>query len=269
MKPCLPTEGDFAPGAEWLQRVRIVLHRTTHPGNIGATARAMKTMGLQRLYLSAPRTLIDSAARAMASGALDVLAAAKVCETLEGALSECSHVFAFSARPRDFSPTPADARGAAQIAIAKAASGGEVALLFGGEQSGLSNEDMRLAGYAVNIPSSSAYWSLNLAQAVQIAAYELRLASMEKGAADKKNDAAGSGADNMKGRKYPPPTRSELESLLIHCDEFLSDIGMPKRGGVLMRARLQRLLFRAELDTSEVRMLRGILTAARKKTAGK
>lgn len=255
MKPRHPVAIDDAPGVALLQRARVVLHQTTHPGNIGATARAMKTMGISRLYLTAPRALIDSAARAMAAGALDVLGSAEVCEELSPALADCAHVFAFTARPRDFSPTSLNVREAGALAAEKLAAGGETAFLFGGERSGLSNDEVRRAGFVVAIPSSAAYWSLNLAQAVQIAGYELRCAVLAR-----------SGADSQKTAR-PLPTQAQVEMLLAHCGEFLADIKMPKRGdGGLLHARLRRLLARAEPDASELRMLRGILTAARKKT---
>ena len=255
MKPRHPRTAD-APVAAPLRQARFILHQTTHPGNIGAAARAMKTMGINRLYLSAPRALIDSSARAMAAGALDVLANAQVCEDLPSAIADCADVFAFTARPRDFSPTAVDVRRAGEIAAAKMAKGFETAFLFGGERSGLDNEDVRRAGYAVGIPSSADYWSLNLAQAVQVAAYELRCATLGRG-------------DSENGAARQRPTQEQTDMLLAHCDEFLSDINMPKRGdNKMLRARLRRLFMRAEPDASEVRLLRGILTAARKKTAG-
>ncbi|MGI9296324.1 MAG: RNA methyltransferase [Gammaproteobacteria bacterium] len=255
MKPRRPVVEDNAPGAALLSRARVVLHGTTHSGNIGAAARAMKTMGIGRLYLAEPRALIDSAARAMAAGALDVLAAARVCDDLPSAISDCATVFAFTARPRDFSPVSVGVREAGAIAAEKMAASGEIAFVFGGERSGLSNEDVRRAGYVAAIPSSAAYWSLNLAQAVQVAVYELRCAVISGGGAEKTPADA-------------PPTQEQMEMLLAHCGEFLADIKMPKRGdGGLLPARLRRLLSRAEPDASEIRMLRGILTAARKKTA--
>lgn len=237
--------------AALLQKSRVVLKNTTHPGNIGATARAMKTMGVKRLYLAAPHTSIDTQARALAAAAADVLAAATLCETLPAALAECTHVFAYTARNRDESPTKLTPRRAGEIAARLLINGGEVAFLFGGERSGLANSDLTCARYAVSIPVSSACRSLNLAQAVQIAVYELRQALLNAG-------------------DTPPPRRdmpaqSDLALLSEHCRQLLTDIHMPKRGdGGLLHARLHRLLIRAEPDLPEVRMLRGVLTAARK-----
>ncbi|MGI9307004.1 MAG: RNA methyltransferase, partial [Gammaproteobacteria bacterium] len=158
---------------------RIVLKDTTHPGNIGAAARAMKTMGFSRLVLAAPKTLIDSQSRAMAAGAADILDCVQICEDLPEAVGECAHVFGFSARPRDLSPAQTSVRQAAATAAEKLAAGEKIAFVFGGERSGLDNDAMRRCGYAVHIPAASAAArrrSLNLAQAVQIAVYELRLA---------------------------------------------------------------------------------------------
>lgn len=241
-------------------RVRFALKDTTHPGNIGAAARAIKTMGFARLYLAAPKTLIDAQARAMASGAVDILENTKICETLPEALRECAHVFGLSARPRELSPVRLSVREAAQTAAEKLRAGGEIAFVFGGERSGLDNEAMRRCGYAAHIPAAGNSRSLNLAQAVQITAYELRLALSEKKPGEEKTAAA----------KIPKdmPAQAELEMLYAHFGEFLDDIKMPKRGdGGLLLARLRRLITRAEPDAAEVRMLRGILRAARKKTA--
>ena len=230
-----------------LAQMRVVLKDTTHPGNIGATARAMKTMGLRRLYLVSPRTLIDSQSRALAAGALDVLADAVVCETLSEALAECAAVFAFTARRRDLSPTFITARDGGGVAAKNLAAGGEVAFVFGGERSGLTNEDVQRAGYAVEIPTAAAYFSLNLSQAVQIAVYELRQAiAMAPRAAPR----------NM-------PTQEQIERLVEHGREVLAVMQMPKRGSDdLLLSRLRRLVMRAEPDASEVRMLRGLLKAA-------
>lgn len=259
--------------ADLLQSACVVLKDVTHPGNIGAAARAMKTMGLSRLRLAAPKTLIDSQARAMSAGALDVLGDAMVCDGLPEAIADCGRVFAFSARRRDLSPEAVSVRQAARLAVDAMQRGMPAAFVFGGERSGLSNEDMERAGYAVCIPSSSAYWSLNLAQAVQIAAYELRLATFEGGSGIASPEPETAAPVFPAHPSMPPPRRrmpsqADMEMLFEHAAEFLADIGMPKRGdGRLLRARLRRLLTRAEPDASEVRMLRGLLGAARKHAA--
>ena len=240
--------------AKLAARARFALKDTTHPGNIGAAARALKTMGFSRLYLAAPKTLIDSQSRALASGAADILEKTNICETLPAALRECTHVFGFSARPRDLSPARLSVREAAKTAAEKLKAGGEIAFVFGGERSGLDNDAMLRCGYAAHIPAAGRSSSLNLAQAVQIAAYELRLALR--------------GETEAKPAAQDMPTQAQLEMLFAHCGELLDDIKMPKRGdGGLLQARLRRLIMRAEPDAAEVRMLRGILRAARKKTA--
>ena len=244
------------PINEQLANVRIILKDTTHPGNIGSTARAMKTMGFTDLNLVATRALIDSHARALATGATDILDNVKYYDNLPAAIAECARIFAVSSRSRELSPTPVSIRDAANIAASQMAAGNKIAFIFGSERSGLTNADMLCAGYAVSIPGNPHYRSLNLSQAAQIVVYELRQAVF----ADYPSPQQTS---NM-------PTHAQIKMLLDHFAEFLSDINMPRRqDGDLLRARLSRLLIRAEPTDSEVRLLRGILTAARKKTAVK
>ncbi|MGU9951457.1 MAG: RNA methyltransferase [Gammaproteobacteria bacterium WSBS_2016_MAG_OTU1] len=262
-----------------LRRTRIVLKDTTHPGNIGAAARAMKTMGVERLYLTAPRTLIDEKSRALAAGATDVLDNVTILPTLPKTIADCTHVFALTARRRDLSPPEINARQAGEIAAHKLADGGEVAFVFGGERSGLENEDIERAGYAVSIPTSGAYWSLNLSQAVQIVMYELRQAVLLLHAQNSPQDSTHANLrhsiTDKRGIVLPlasqpavnMPSQAELEMLMAHGGEFLTAIEMSKRSnGKLLRARLRRLLTRAALSAAEVRMLRGVLKAAIKHT---
>ena len=164
------------PLALVLGRVRIVLKDTTHPGNIGASARAMKTMGLTRLVLASPRTLLDSRSRAMAAGAADILAEMEVHDGLDGALTGAACVFGFTARRRSDGDAPLSACAAGAEAARRIRRGAEAVFLFGGERSGLSNEDVSRCRYTVEIPANPDYSSLNLAQAVQVAGYELRRA---------------------------------------------------------------------------------------------
>lgn len=160
-----------------LERIRVVLSHPSHPGNIGAAARAMKTMGLKRLYLVNPKSFPDPQAVAMATGADDVLAAATVCSTLTEALSGTVAATALTGRRRELATEPAWAREAAAELVA-AAGAGEVALVFGNEKTGLSNEEVAQCRHWALIPTSDQYRSLNLAQAVQILCYELRLAAV-------------------------------------------------------------------------------------------
>lgn len=231
-----------------LARVRVVLSRTTHPGNIGAAARALKTMGLARLALVDPRHFPDPQAEAMAVGADDVLAAARVCTSLDEALAGTTLAIALTARRRDLSPRVLDVRDAARQAVDEAASGGEVAYVFGTEMSGLSNEEVLRCQRVAHIATNPAFSSLNLAAAVQIVAYETRVAVRGGGAPDT-------------GRT-PPATNEELEGLYAHLETSMAKSGFldphnPRR----LLERLRRLFGRAGLESQEVNILRGMLTA--------
>src|SRR5206468_1676947 len=155
-----------------MERIRIVLCRPNHPGNIGATARAMKAMGLSDLRLVAPERYPAPEAQWMATSAADVLEAAKLHSTLHEAISDCVAAFALSARPREWSPQVLDVRSAAARAVEMDA---PVAFVFGNEAAGLTNEEMFACQFLVHIPANPEFSSLNLAQAVQVVAYELRM----------------------------------------------------------------------------------------------
>lgn len=232
-----------------LDNIRIVMVETSHPGNIGSAARAMKTMGLSRLTLVEPKCHPGAEARALASGADDVLRAIAIVDTLEEALAECIFAVAATARPRDLSPERLDARAAATRAAAMSARG-PVALVFGNETSGLSNDHVRRCNIAAHIPVNPAYSSLNLAAAVQVFAYELRMA------ADAHPGPVGRNHDEL-------ASHDEIERLFTHAEEALSVIGFfdpanPKR----LFPRLRRLAGRAGLEREEVDILRGMLTFA-------
>ena len=246
--------------SEVLSRARIVLKDTTHPGNIGAAARAMKTMGLRRLVLAAPRTMLDSQSRAMAAGAVDVLGAMEIHDDLDGALAGAGCVFAFTARRRAEGDAPLSARRAGVEAARLILAGGEAAFLFGGERSGLSNEDVARCRYAAEIPANPEYSSLNLSQAVQIAGYELRRALLE-------DCALGGGEETATaaGHVRIPAGAEHMTGLMRHARRVLKDLGLPKNpDGPPVLPRLRRLILRAEPDESEVNLLRGILRAAEK-----
>jgi tRNA (cytidine32/uridine32-2'-O)-methyltransferase len=248
--------------ARRLARVRIVLINTTHPGNIGATARAMKVMGLSALHLVTPKIYPHAEATARASGADDLLQHARVHDSLEGALQGCRLVLGTSARLRSLPLPLLDARRAAGQALAEAAEGeksadesGEaaardVAVLFGRERYGLTNEEMQRCHFLVNIPANPEYSSLNIAQAVQIIAYELRIAAL--GIADISVDPA----------DWKPVDGVEMERFFDHLERTLLEIKFlnPKQPKRLM-ARLRRLFNRARPDQNEINILRGILTA--------
>jgi tRNA (cytidine32/uridine32-2'-O)-methyltransferase len=235
-----------------LDRIRVVLSHTSHPGNIGAAARAMKTMGLTQLYLVNPRQFPHADATARASGADDVLAGARVCTDLDTALAGCRLVAGASARSRSI---PCPVVGPAECArmAAESASQGDVALLFGCEQSGLSNPEMDRCQYLVQIPTNPDYGSLNLAAAVQILCYEVRVAFL-----------AGQ-AMNGPG-EHVPVSADEMERLYIHLEQTLVQLGFlnPEHPRHLMR-RLRRLFNRARPDENEVNILRGILAATQER----
>lgn len=230
--------------------LRIVLVGTSHPGNIGAVARAMKTMGLARLYLVEPKQFPCAEASARAAGATDVLAAARVCASLAEAIADCSLVVAASARLRSIPWPLVDAREAAALAIGRP-SGEQVALVFGREKWGLSNEELEICNHLMQIQTNPDYGSLNLAAAVQILAYELRMAAL------------GDEARTPLPPDSPPVTAKELADLYHHMEQTLVALRFinPAAPRQVMR-RLKRLFNRAELEHTEANILRGILSKA-------
>ncbi|MFA5627299.1 MAG: tRNA (cytosine(32)/uridine(32)-2'-O)-methyltransferase TrmJ [Thiohalomonadaceae bacterium] len=234
-----------------LARLRVVLMETSHPGNIGAAARAMKVMGLRQLYLVRPQQFPHAEATARASGADELLSQAVLCNSIDEALAGCSLVFGVSARLRSLSWPLVDARQAAQQAAVAALGGQEVALVFGREQSGLSNEELQRCNCLLHIPTNPDYSSLNLAAAVQVVSYELRMALLDSSAlfADEGDYAS---AD-------------ELESFYAHLEQTLIKIGFldPDNPRQVLR-RLRRLYNRAHTERVELNILRGILTETQK-----
>jgi tRNA/rRNA methyltransferase len=228
-----------------LARIRIVLVRTRHPGNIGAAARAMLTMGVARLVLVAPARFPDPEAVALATGAAGVLDAAQVVATLDEALAGCALAIGLSARPREYAGRVLALRDAARTAIEHAATG-DVALVFGTEMSGLSNDELARCAIAATIPTNEAYTSLNVAAAVQVAVYELRVAS---------------GAEQVwTAPRFAEATFDEIEALHAHARRTLIAMRFlnPEKPRRLL-ARLRRLFGRAQLEREEVNILRGIL----------
>lgn len=234
--------------------VHIVLVATTHPGNIGAAARAMKTMGIGSLRLVTPTGFPSAEVTARAAGADDVLAGAVVYDSLAQAVADCGLVFATSARARSI-PWPELEPDAAAATIALVlGSGSGVAVVFGRESSGLSNQELELCHGVIRIPANAGFPSLNLAAAVQIICYELRKAL---GVAPE--------AGMVNADRVPPATMAELELLYAHLEQCLIDVGYidPTKPRRLMR-RLRRLFNRARLDANEYNILRGFLAAAQK-----
>lgn len=230
-----------------LNNVRIVLSHTSHPGNIGAAARAMKTMGLHSLYLVQPRQFPDNEATARATGASDVLDRAKVCESLDDALNGTVLAVAVSARRRDLSHKVLTPRQAA-ILLLEHAGTQQVALVFGNETSGLSNAEVSKCQFQTSIPTNPEFTSLNLAAAVQVLAYELCVSLPETAIQVEKIRPLASFEDvEIFYRR--------LEEMLIET-EFL-DPGEPKR----LMQRIRRLFARTCLEPEELAILHGILTA--------
>ncbi len=232
-----------------LANIRIVLVETTHPGNIGAVARAMKNMRLERLYLVAPKRFPSPEATARAAGADDLLDAAVVCRTLAEAIGDCPVVIGASARLRTISWPQWTPRECAEKLRREAATV-KTAILFGREHCGLSNAELEHCSHLLHIPCNPAFSSLNVAAAVQIVAYEVHLAAQGLPGASNSNGAT-------------PATARERESFYQHLRETLFEIGFfhqTKRAPLLMR-RLKRLFNRARLEPREINILRGILTA--------
>jgi tRNA/rRNA methyltransferase len=226
-------------------RLRVVLVRTSLPANIGAAARAMLTMGLTRLVLVAPRSFPHADAIALAAGATSVLDAARVVATLDDALEGASLSIGFSARPRKFAGRVLPLREAAAEAIG-AARERDVALVFGTEMSGLSNDELARCSAVATIAANPGYASLNLAAAVQVAAWELRM--------------AGEGGDVWRAPRFAPATHEDIEALYTHAARTLAALGFydPQRPRRLL-PRLRRLFGRTSLEREEVNILRGIL----------
>lgn len=230
-------------------RTRFVLVETSHPGNIGAVARAMKTMGFSQLCLVRPRfpdALQHAEAIAFASGAQDILMSAKVVETIDDALEGCNFAAALSARLREFSPPVITPRAlASQLGSDQSL---HSALVFGSERYGLPNDIIEKCNVLINIPANPAYSSLNLAQAAQIVAYEGRIAAS--------GDAL---PETVIGFQGDAASIAQIDGMYAHLEQALIAIDFldPENPKKLM-PRLKRLFSRTQLETEEVNIIRGI-----------
>jgi tRNA (cytidine32/uridine32-2'-O)-methyltransferase len=233
--------------------LRFVLARTSHPGNIGSAARAIRTMGFDRLVLVAPHRYPDPKVQAMAAGADDVLAQLRVVDDLPDAIADCTRVYGLSARRRGIAlPELAPREAAAQIASGLNRDA-QVALLFGNEQSGLDNEELMRCHAMVRIPSVEDFSSLNLAQAVQVMAYEVRMALLGESGSD----------DNAPSARDAPASAQQMEQFYAHLFQALHAIDFHKgRAAMTIELRLRRLFQRAQPDERELRVLHGILADA-------
>lgn len=245
-----------------LQNIRVVLVNTSHPGNIGGAARAMKNMGLSRLVLVDPLDFPSPEADARASGADDVLAGTQVVATLEEALVGCNLVLGTSARDRRLPWPLVDPRECGTKVIEEAAQGMEIALVFGREHAGLTNEELQRCHFHVHIPSNPDFSSLNLAAAVQVLAYEVRMAWLAVEGQALKVQKPEASTEEL-------ATMDEMERFYEHLEKTLVEIGFldPQKPKHLM-PRLRRLYGRSSVNRSEMSILRGILTETQKVARG-
>ncbi len=233
--------------------VRIVLVGTTHPGNIGAVARAMKNMDIHDLVLVNPRHFPHEDATVRASGATDILESARVVSSLDAALTDCVYAVGASARSRAIDWPSMGPRDCAERMIIEGKEG-KVAAVFGPEKTGLHNDDLDKCHTLLTIPTNPDFSSLNIAMAVQVLTYELRVASTLDGGSGFESDA-------------PPATGAEMEHFYTHLEQVLTDVRFldPDNPRHLMR-RIRRMFIRARPDKNEVNILRGFLTAIDRKT---
>ncbi|MGC1507894.1 RNA methyltransferase [Ketobacter sp.] len=250
---------------ESLNRLRIVMINTSDSGNIGAAARAMKTMGVSDLCLVAPKEYPTAKATARATGAADLLHRATVVDTLEQAIGDCQLVFGTSARMRTIPWPLMTPREAAQV-VMNEPQGADIAIVFGREDAGLTNEELRRCHYHISIPGNEAYSVLNIAAAVQVICYEMRMNAL----ASKESEQDGAAALMMplEFREWDEPlvTSEDMERFMKHFEETLLDIGFydpnnPKQ--LITRAR--RLFMRTRMDRLEMNLMRGVLSTVQKR----
>jgi len=238
-----------------LENIRIVLVNTSHTGNIGSTARAMKTMGLSNLYLVDPVSEPDGKASALAAGATDVLANAKTVATLEEAVSDCGLVVGTSARSRTLSWPMLEPRGCGEKLVSEV-SNYPVALVFGRENNGLANDELQQCHFHVCIPANPEYSSLNLAAAVQTLCYEIRMAYLNQ--------------QHLSSVEQEYPLSEDLERFYSHLEHTLykTNFIIPQHPGMVL-PKLRRLFNRARPERQELNILRGILASIDKSVADK
>ena len=244
-----------------LDSIRIVLVNTSHTGNIGSAARAMKTMGLKQLYLVDPVHQPDGKSNALAAGATDVLANAKIVDTLEDAVADCGWVVGTSARSRTLSWPMLDSRECGAKLIKEVANF-PVALVFGRENSGLTNEELQQCHYHVCIEANPEYSSLNLAAAVQTLCYEIRMHYLSLKREPYKEQEQAQKQQLLENPLLDYPLNKELENFYAHFEETFAQTGFirAKHPGAIM-AKVKRLFNRARLETQELAILRGMLSS--------
>jgi tRNA (cytidine32/uridine32-2'-O)-methyltransferase len=243
--------------------LRFVLVRTSHPGNIGAAARAIRTMGFTRLVLVAPHDYPHPETTALAVGATDVLDKVVVVPRLVDAIADCTLALGCTARRRGVALPELSPRAAAQQV--RAATSGEIAIVFGNERTGLENDELKLCHAAVHIPSDPEFPSLNLAQAVQVLAYELRVAQLASAAEIDAAADSEAARPEAAAKSDPPASAAQMEYFFSHLEQTLDDIDFHKgRSPRTIMQRLRRLFLRAHMDEREVRVLRGVFDDAQR-----
>lgn len=233
-------------------QIQIILIETSLPANIGSTARAMKTMGISHLRLVSPLNPIDEQAQALAAGAKDVLDNAQIFDSFEQAIADCQLVIGTSARLRHLQNSLIEPRACGKLAIERAEKG-KVAIVFGRERIGLTNEELLKCHYHLNFPTNPNYGSLNLAMAVQLASYEVRMAWLDL----QKNPQI---RPLVEEKDYP--NTEALEHFFNHTERLYKHLGFIRNDAVMLK--LRRLYQRAELETNELNLLRGMLTSVEK-----
>ena len=254
---------DNAAVSAHLSHVRIVMVNTTLPANIGSALRAMKTMGLSKLVLVAPKTYPHPDIDALAAGATDLIEQIEIVETLADAIKDCHLVFGTSARSRTIPWPLLDARPAAETSISAVVNDQQdVAVVFGREDRGLTNEELAMANYHVTIPVNTDYGVLNVAQAIQVICYEMRmatLAAVESG----EDEAATMPVTDTKSMQWDEPlvTHEQMEQFYPHIEKMLAEIEfLDPKNPRLLPLRLRRLFGRIQLDRMEYHLLRGIFS---------
>lgn len=236
-----------------LENIRIVLIETSHSGNIGSAARAMKTMGIHQLYLVSPKQNIDEQAIALAAGADDIVKNAIIVEDFDQAVTDCELIIGTSARLRHLQNTLLEPKACAEKVIPQAQKH-KIAIVFGRERVGLTNEELLKCQYHLTIPANPDYSSLNLAMAVQLVCYELRMAWLEE------NKSCLDSPLSTIETTYP--TAQELEYFFAHTENLYKALGFIKNQGVM--PKLRRLYLRAGIEKNELNILQGMLSSVEK-----
>ncbi|MEQ1112030.1 RNA methyltransferase [Acinetobacter johnsonii] len=254
---------DNAAVSAHLSHVRIVMVNTTLPANIGSALRAMKTMGLSKLVLVAPKTYPHPDIDALAAGATDLIEQIEIVETLADAIKDCHLVFGTSARSRTIPWPLLDARPAAEKSISAVVNDQQdVAIVFGREDRGLTNEELAMANYHVTIPVNTDYGVLNVAQAIQVICYEMRMATLAA-VESAEDEAATMPVTDTESMQWDEPlvTHEQMEQFYPHIEKMLAEIEfLDPKNPRLLPLRLRRLFGRIQLDRMEYHLLRGIFS---------